>query len=101
MARVAAAGRVVLSAVNLRQPTIGPREDDNWDDCISDDGVYHLAGESAPSSIARVASFETIADLLWRADSAPSAQAFLDARIEYSIDQGLDSRVSRRYDARL
>ena len=80
---------------------MGPREDDNWDNCISDDGVYHLAGESAPSSIARVASFETIADLLWRADSAPSAQAFLDARIEYSIDQGLDSRVSRRYDARL
>ncbi len=80
---------------------IGAREDDGWNTCVSDAGTYQLAGESAPSSIARIASFETIADLLWRGAESPSAQAFLDARIEYSIDQGLDSRVSRRYDARL
>ena len=48
---------------------------------------------------ARIASFEVIADLLWRSSEAPTAQDFLNARIEYAIDQGLDSRVQRRYDA--
>jgi hypothetical protein len=74
---------------------------ESWNACISDDGVWHQTGESPPSSIARVASFETIADLLWRGEGIPNGQAFLDARIEYSIDSGLDSRVSRRYDAHL
>jgi len=74
---------------------------DGWAECISDDGTWHLSGESPPSSIARVASFETIAGMLWRKEGALTAQDFLNARIEYTIDQGLDSRVTRRYDAHL
>ena len=72
---------------------------ETWEACISDDGTYHLAGDNTPSSIARIASFETIADLLWRRDTAPGAMDFLNARMEFSIDQGLESRVARRYDA--
>lgn len=72
---------------------------ESWMSCVSDNGNWNLAGESAPSSAARIASFEVIADLLWRRDSAPTADDFLNARIEYAIDNGLDSRVQRRYDA--
>jgi hypothetical protein len=74
---------------------------DGWPACISDDGQWHLAGESAPSSQARIDSFEVIAQLLWRGGQPPSADDFLTARIEYAIDQGLDSRVQRRYDAHI
>ena len=71
----------------------------SWAECLVDDGTYRLAGESAPSSIARVAAFDIIADYLWRGTSVPSAEDFLNARIEYELDEGLASRVTRRYDA--
>ena len=74
---------------------------DGWPSCISDDDQWHLAGESAPSSQARIDSFEFIAELLWRGSQPPSAEDFLNARVEYAIDQGLDSRVQRRYDAHI
>jgi hypothetical protein len=78
-----------------------PRDDgsahDAWPACISDGGVYHRI-EPSVSSIARVESFERIADLLWRRSGPPSPQDFLDARVEYAVDQGLDSRVQRRED---
>ena len=71
----------------------------SWDECLVDDGTYRLAGESSPSSIARVAAFDMIADYLWRGSSVPSADDFLSARLEYELDEGLASRVTRRYDA--
>jgi len=73
-----------------------PNADDAWPPCISDDGQYHPFDPNI-SSIARVAAFETIANLLFTGDP-PSPRAFEDARIAYSQDQGLESRVSRRED---
>lgn len=75
-----------------------PGESDTWAACISDDGAYH-AFDPNIGTIARIAAFEKIAELLgFGEDKAPSSQDFLDARVEYSIDQGLESRVSRRED---
>jgi hypothetical protein len=77
-----------------------PREngsaDDGWDACISDDNTYHQIEDSV-SSIARVVAYEDIGDLLWH-NSEPTPQDFLDARLVYEEEQGLGSRVARRYD---
>jgi hypothetical protein len=71
---------------------------DGWDACVSDDDAYHPFDASI-SSVARVGAFVAIADLLAFGQSAsPSAQAFLDARLAYTTDEGLESRVSRRED---
>ena len=75
-----------------------PGAQDAWAACISDDGDYHPFDPNI-STIARIAAFEKIADLLgFGEDKAPSTQDFIDARVEYSVDQGLESRVSRRED---
>ncbi|MDD5305839.1 MAG: hypothetical protein PHU25_00825 [Deltaproteobacteria bacterium] len=77
-----------------------PREngsaDDSWEACISDDDTYHEI-EASVSSIARVQAYEDIGDLLWR-KAEPAASDFLDARVLYEADEGLDSRVVRRFD---
>ena len=74
-----------------------PGVDDGWDACVSDDGEYNRVLEDI-SSIARVAAFEEIAALLFDPSRDPSPQDFLDARLVYQRDEGLDSRVVRRYD---
>jgi hypothetical protein len=71
---------------------------DGWASCVSDDNAYHPFDANI-SSIVRVGAFEQIAALLgFGQDSAPDAQGFLDARVAYSADEGLESRVSRRED---
>lgn len=74
-----------------------PGADDMWPACVSDDGVYHRIVETI-SSIARVGAFEEMATLLFDPATDPSADDFLAARLLYQEDQGLDSRVVRRYD---
>ena len=75
-----------------------PGKDDTWQACISDDGVFHPFDPNI-SSNARVAAFEKMAELLgWGQGKAPTPDDFLAARVEYSVDQGLESRVSRRED---
>ena len=71
---------------------------DTWPACISDDGTYHKINDSI-SSIGRIASFESIADTLWRKATPPTSEDFTNARIEYALEEGLDSRVRRRYDS--
>ncbi|MCB9593269.1 MAG: hypothetical protein H6719_11105 [Sandaracinaceae bacterium] len=74
-----------------------PGADDMWAACVSDDGEYHRILPDI-SSIARVMAFEEIAALLFDPTRDPSAMDFLDARLVYQRDEGLDSRVVRRYD---
>ncbi len=69
---------------------------EGWDSCISDDGQYHLAGSSTPSSAARVAAYEAIAELLWGGES--SAEEFIQAELIYGEEGGVGSRITRRYD---
>lgn len=76
-----------------------PGADDMWDPCISDDGAYHRIQESI-STIARVRAFEDIAELLFDPSGRPSPDDYLMARMLYQEDEGLDSRVARRYDPR-
>ena len=71
--------------------------DDSWDDCISDNGIYSQL-ELSVSSIERVAGADAIAELLWRRDTVPSPEDFLEARDIYTIEQGLRTRVMRRFD---
>lgn len=73
-----------------------PGADDEWEECISDDGTYHQI-EASVSSIGRVAAFEEIADLLWR-NPAPTPDDFISARDLYATGEGLDSRLQRRED---
>jgi hypothetical protein len=74
-----------------------PGVDDMWPACISDDGVYHRVQESI-SSIARVMAFEELSATLFDPTRPPTAEEFLAARMIYQTDEGLDSRVVRRYD---
>jgi len=69
-----------------------------WPTCISDDNTWHLSGTSQPSSIARSKAFEAMAAKLWKKTGAPSKDDFLSARDDYSLAEGLASRVARRQD---
>ncbi|MEZ4339444.1 MAG: hypothetical protein R3B82_22705 [Sandaracinaceae bacterium] len=74
-----------------------PAVDDEWPACVSDDGEYHRILPDI-SSVARVMAYEEIAALLFDPTRDPSSMDFLDARLIYQRDEGLDSRVVRRYD---
>ncbi|MBN1769741.1 MAG: hypothetical protein JXB32_00660, partial [Deltaproteobacteria bacterium] len=69
-----------------------PRESgsstDTWPACISDDNAYHPI-EATIGTIARIASFEQIADLLWRSVDAPTPADFTAARVIYVEANGL------------
>lgn len=70
---------------------------DGWDACVSDGGEYVRIRDSI-STIARVRAFDQIAALLFDPTTDPSADDFLEARGLYQEEEGLDSRVVRRYD---
>lgn len=72
-------------------------EADMWAECVSDLGEYSRIQDSI-SSIARVGAFEMIAPLLFDPTMDPSPDDFNDARDLYQEEEGLDSRVVRRYD---
>ncbi len=78
-------------------PRVSNSSTDTWAACISDSNTFTPINPNI-STIARVTAFEDIASRLWRDDVLPTPQAFIDARIAYAIDQGLDSRVQRRED---
>lgn len=79
-----------------------PRDSNSANDmypaCVSDaePDRYVQIGASV-STVARIAAFEQIAAKLFIA-GAPSNQDFIDARLQYVIDNGLESRVARRED---
>lgn len=76
-----------------------PGEDDMWPECVSDSGEYTRIQDTI-STIARVQGFERIATMLFDPTRDPTADEFLAARMIYQEDEGLDSRVVRRYDPR-
>ena len=78
-------------------PRVSNSSTDTWAACISDNNTFTPINPNI-SSIARITAFEDIATLLWRDGVLPTPQAFVDARVAYAIDQGLDSRVQRRED---
>lgn len=74
-----------------------PGADDTWDPCISDDGEYHRI-EPTISTIARVMAFERLRAAIFDPTRDPSPDEMLAARMIYQEEEGLDSRVARRYD---
>jgi len=78
-------------------PQANGSQDDSWASCISDAGAYTQL-ELSVSSIQRVAGFDSIAEILWRRDTVASPQDFLQARDIYTLEQGLRTRVMRRFD---
>lgn len=78
-------------------PRVNSSSTDGWPACISDSNTFTPIDPNI-SSIARVTTLEDLAALLWRDGVSPSPQAFVDARVRYAVDQGIDSRVQRRED---
>ncbi len=71
---------------------------DAWPACIADSNAY-APFEASISALSRVAAFEEIRSLLgFGSAKVPSSDDFLQARVLYSQDQGIESRVSRRED---
>jgi len=80
------------------QPRDGVAGDDGWPACISDDNTFHLVGTGLPAASSRTAAFDAMSSKLWANPSVPTAADFLSARDDYSVAQGLASRVARRQD---
>ena len=75
-----------------------PGGTDTWAPCISDgDMNKYVPFNTSISSIARVAAFESMMTRLLTAQP-PSATDFVDAKVDYTQPEGLDSRVSIRED---
>ncbi len=71
---------------------------DTWPACISDGNEY-IKFDPNISSIARVNAFQQIGELLgFGGLKSPTPQDFLDSRVIYSQEQGIESRVVRRED---
>jgi hypothetical protein len=85
------------ASCTARDGDYAPCTDDGYARCVSDDGDYHRV-EDVISTIARVGAFEEIAELLFDPTRDAGMQDFLDARALYQENEGLDSRVVRRFD---
>ncbi len=85
-------------ALAKKLPTdYSPGADDDWPACISDDGKFHPINPDI-SAVARTKVFEEIGALLFREGADGSPADFLAARKLYDEDEGIGSRVVRRYD---
>jgi hypothetical protein len=80
-----------------REPELNNATTDAWAACISDDNTYHPIDPNI-STVARVAAFETIAQLLWRNGKVPAKEDFVAALDTYTQPEGIASRVQRRED---
>lgn len=79
-------------------PSAAGMGDDAWPACISDDDDYHIINPSI-GALGRVAAFEDIAVLLgFGGGKVPTPEDFLAARLRYTEEQGIESRVVRRED---
>lgn len=68
---------------------------DTWPACISDGNKY-VPFDLNNSAVARVAAFEKISELLeFGGLEVPSSQDFLDARVQYSLADGIEFHVAR------
>jgi hypothetical protein len=91
-------GAACMALADDYRPRDNASADDAWPACISDAGEY-VPFDMNISSLARVAAFEQIGELLgFGGKKVPTAQDFLDARVVYAQEQGIESRVVRRED---
>jgi hypothetical protein len=69
-----------------------------WPACVTNDNQYHLIGTSLPAAASRTSAFESIAARLWRKETPITTNDFLLSRNDYSVMEGIGSRVARRQD---
>lgn len=72
-----------------------PGADDDYPACGADDGTWHVILEDPPGSAARVDAYEAMMTSL-RGGTTPGPDEFLAAIMQYSLEEGLESRISRR-----
>lgn len=85
-------------AANDYRPRVNMSMGDTWPACVSDNGSFPFIGGSAPASAARTAAFEAISARLWNNSNPLTTDDFLNARNDYSVMEGIGSRVARRQD---
>jgi hypothetical protein len=91
-------GPMCKSLADDYTPRDNASANDTWPACISDGNEY-IKFDPNISSIARVLAFSQIGDILgFGGLKAPTPQDFLDARVIYAQEQGIESRVARRED---
>lgn len=78
---------------NDYQPTVNGSADDMWPACVNDDGSYTPI--ELPSTAARVEAWEMIRTI-FAAGTTPDD--FTAAREQYTLAEGIESRVVRRED---
>lgn len=75
-----------------------PGGSDSWDPCLCDaDPSRYVPFNTSISTIARIAAFESMMKRLLTA-TAPAGSAFVDAKVDFTQAEGLESRVSVRED---
>lgn len=74
-----------------------PGADDDYPACAPDDGEWEVILENPPGSQARVEAYEMMMTLI-RGDHTPTVEDFVAARMQYSLEEGLESRAVRRED---
>jgi hypothetical protein len=87
-----------LPAATDFQPRSSMPVTTSWPACITDDNQYHLIGAGTPASASRSSAFESMATRLWRNEAQITTNDFLLARDDYSVMNGIGSRVARRQD---
>lgn len=80
------------------RPRVNMSMNDTWPACVADSGTWPFVGGSAPAAASRAQAFETMAGRLWNNASALTTDDFLNARNDYSVMEGIGSRVARRQD---
>ena len=83
---------------NDYRPRVNMSMNDTWAACITDDNMIHFLSGMTPSSAARTAAFDSMGVRLWKNPKPLTADDFLNARNDYSVTNGLGSRVARRQD---
>lgn len=82
-----------MADANDYQPTVNDSADDMWPTCANDGGGYTPFEQ--PGSAARTDAWEMIRSI-FAGGTAP--EDFTAAREQYSLDEGIESRVLRRED---
>jgi hypothetical protein len=80
------------------QPRVNGSKDDTWPACVSDGNTY-VQVEASISTLARIEAFEKIAQRLgFGTAKVPTPLEFVDSLSDYTVPEGLESRVARRED---
>lgn len=83
---------------NDYRPRVNMSAMDTWPMCVADSGTWPFVEGSAPAAASRTQAFETMAGRLWNNANALTTDDFLNARNDYSVMEGIGSRVARRQD---